>query len=146
MKYNIIILFLLLIGCSSATEETSGGPALADEAEVTISYVIDGDTYIFYHNRAEYRIRLLGIDCFETFRGERLDGQAEKAGISPDSALALGLMQKHIADSILTGNTVIIRRSDTEPNRDAYDRLLRHVYMHDIHMKNYLDVSEFLPE
>ncbi len=102
-------------------------PLLDSTASVTISRVIDGDTYEFFAASDAIQIRLLSVDCFESRRGSRLNEQADSAGISVDSALSLGVKGKEFAAAILTGKQVIIRRNYQEANFDNFGRLLRYV-------------------
>ena len=100
-------------------------PARDSVAVVTCAYVSDGDTWNFYYSDKKYIVRVLHVDCFETREGERLNDQAEKAGISPDSALKLGKAAKELAEVLLEDKQVTIVRDYSEDNKDVYDRLLR---------------------
>ena len=92
---------------------------------VDVTYVYDGDTFAFYENSVQFKVRVLKIDCFETSKNSRLSDQAEKAGISVDSALTLGIKGREYADSVLKGNEVTLIKDKYAPNTDDYDRLLR---------------------
>lgn len=87
--------------------------------------VSDGDTWKFEIKGEPFAVCVLHVDCFETRHGTRLDGQAAAAGISTDSALALGKLAKALADSLMTGKKVTMVRDYDEDNLDAYGRLLR---------------------
>ena len=80
-------------------------PYSDDTCEVTISRVIDGDTYEIQHGADKISIRLLDFDCFESRRGKRLAKQAKTAGISLDSAYKLGKTAKQRAINYLLENT-----------------------------------------
>lgn len=92
-----------------------------------VSWIYDGDTIEFQHNGTNHKVRILGIDCYETQINERLEDQAKRNHISNDSAIALGLAAKDFAINYLKGKTVLLKRSNSEPNRDVYDRYLRWV-------------------
>lgn len=134
MKNRIQILNLFMIAiivfnsCSSSTENEpvdSDHPEYDSMAVVTCAYVSDGDTWNFYYSDKKFTVRVLHVDCFETREGERLNDQAEKAGISPDSALKLGKAAKYLAEDLLEDKEVTIVRDHNEDNKDVYDRLLR---------------------
>ena len=134
---NRIVLFivslLLVGGCSSDETPTScpvcANPLLDSAAHVLVTKVSDGDTFSFIERGEEIRVRVLAIDCFETRHGSRLTEQAIAAGISEDSALALGFEAKALADSLLMNEHVELYRDSGEDNFDAFGRLLRHVYV-----------------
>jgi endonuclease YncB( thermonuclease family) len=87
--------------------------------------VSDGDTWKFELKDEQFSVRVLYVDCFETRRGSRLEKQATAGGISPDSALALGKLAKHLADSLMTDKPVTMLRDYEADNLDVYGRLLR---------------------
>lgn len=125
---------LLLIGCSSnpaqpttSTPADTSNPLLDWTARVTVTRIIDGDTWEFLERGEKIGVQVLGIDAFESRHGDRLREQADAAGISEDSAYTIGQRAKAFADSVLTGKTVTIARDYSEPWIDTYNRLLRHV-------------------
>ncbi len=123
-----IFCFVIFTACSEQTVNvcTCTNPLIDRQAVVICSEVSDGDTWKFLLGADEFSVRVLGIDCFETRRGARLDSQAVAAGITSDSALSLGKQAKALADSLLRGKEVIIFRDSLEDNFDVYGRLLRH--------------------
>lgn len=108
---------------------------------VVITRVVDGDTYKFAVGTDTIGIRLLGVDCFEVRHSFILDVQAERCGITPDSAYALGLEGKFLAEKLLTGKTVIIRRDRKESNFDNFGRLLRSVEFDGTQIKDVLETA-----
>lgn len=137
--YTSIIAFglcgILLASCSEPNnsswgvnrdDKQSNAPDSLSEATVECSFIADGDTWYYYNNSKKYTVRVLGIDCFETSINDRLADQAERANITKDSALILGLKAKSLADSLLKNQQVLIRKGSSAPNRDSYDRLLRY--------------------
>ena len=134
---NRIVLFivslLLVGGCSKDETPTScpvcANPLLDSAAHILVTKVSDGDTFSCIERGEEIKVRVLSVDCFETRHGSRLTEQATAAGISEDSALALGFEAKALADSILFNHTVDILRDTAEDNFDAFGRLLRHVIL-----------------
>ena len=87
--------------------------------------VQDGDTFrIRLGEKDSIGVRILGGDVFESRRGERLNSQAARAGISAERALERGKVAKQFAQRLLVG-TVEISRESGEPNIDIFGRLLR---------------------
>ncbi len=128
---RLLILLMIFTGCSAdcriCTQEPN--PLMDFSASVVVARVIDGDTYTIAYRSEEFSVRVLQFDAFEVRRGSRLDSQAVRAGITSDSALALGFLQKDKADSLLSKQTVVIRRDSTEDNFDNFGRLLRHTFI-----------------
>ncbi len=128
---------LLLNACSEPNnsswgvnpDDNTNSPDSLSHALVTCTYIADGDTWYFNYNSEKYTVRVLGIDCFETSINDRLSDQAERAKITEDSALILGLKAKSLADSLLKNQQVLIRKGSSAPNRDVYDRLLRFCFV-----------------
>ena len=92
LKYFWIILVTFALVFPLWAQEVRHGKCL---------YVVDGDTVDVDFNgngrieKHSERVRVLGIDCFETRWGKRLERQAEWAGISIEKARELGLTQLH---------------------------------------------------
>lgn len=146
MKFLKLIfpLFLLIISCENEEQPVQGKPYLsADEMTVYVSFVNDGDTFTFYYEEYSYLVRVLGIDAFETSKGERLQNQADKFNISLDSALTLGLLAKEFAIETLLNKNVVIKREEGERNTDVYDRLLRHVFVDGISFDSLMLTKNF---
>jgi endonuclease YncB( thermonuclease family) len=123
----LIILAFAILSCSNSSDNDvhDSNPIEANTATVTCDYVTDGDTWNFLYNDEKYIVRVLHVDCFETYQGERLERQAESCGISTDSAMKLGKLAKELADSLMAGKEVVIMKDPTEDSFDIYDRLLR---------------------
>jgi endonuclease YncB( thermonuclease family) len=126
--YFLIMFIFLLI--SNSCQENTNQPVTTDtptEAYLltTVIDISDGDTFSIYYKNQRWKVRVLYVDCFETSRGSRLSDQARRAGISEDSALALGFKAKDFAKKILLNKKVELLRDFKEPNLDTYGRLLR---------------------
>jgi len=133
MKFSLLIILIAIYSCSTPSEcNCPDNPLIDYNTEVLVERVIDGDTFTIMVQDDEFSIRVLGIDCFETKHNDRLKDQAEKAGISEDSAYSLGQIAKKLADSLLSGNKVIIKRDEDEDNFDTYNRLLRWVIINNL--------------
>ncbi len=129
--FTLVSVFFLF-GCSE-DEPTScpicANPLLDSSAVVLVTAITDGDTFEFIERGEEIKVRVLGIDCFETRRGTHLTEQALGRGISEDSALALGFQAKALCDSLLMNEQIELYRDSVENNFDSFGRLLRHVYV-----------------
>jgi len=122
-KYSWIILVILLALISPLqAQEIKYGKCL---------YVVDGDTVDVDFNgngrieKHSERVRVLGIDCFETRWGKRLERQAERAGISVEKARELGLKAKEYGKNVLLGKEVKVEVY----GRGGYGRILGYVYV-----------------
>ena len=119
-------------GCSDEEPTTSciacTNPLLDSSAVVIVTYIIDGDTFEFIERKEDIKVRVLGLDCFETKHGSRLTEQALERGISEDSALALGFQAKCLCDSLLMNEQVELYRDSVQGSFDNFGRLLRDVY------------------
>lgn len=122
MRYLLIILFLL--GCENICD-VPANPVTDDVAEIFVTRVIDGDTFAFEFEDDEYKVRLADFDAYEVRRGNKLSEQAKQSGISEDSALALGFIQKYELEEKILLQLIIIYRVDSLPNFDNFGRLLR---------------------
>ena len=140
-----IILYLIIVALlASCTENniTKEGyctnPLIDSVATVTCVAVIDGDTWKFQLQNDIFSVRILGIDCFETKHNERLRNQAEKKGITEDSAYSLGIIARNLAESLLLNKQVRIVRDFDEDNFDVYNRLLRKCYIDNLNYSEYI--------
>lgn len=121
LKFTLIISLLLNL-YSYCFENTS----------YKVIKVVDGDTlYIDFNknNKAEKseRVRLNGIDCFETRLNNNLNWQMKKYNLSKEDALKLGYMGKIFAKKELLEKEVIVKYSADEKT-DKYNRSLVSIY------------------
>lgn len=122
----VIVNALFFYSCSENSIQTND-PNTPTEAYLltTVIDISDGDTFAIYYKNQKWKVRVLYVDCFETTKGTRLTEQAQRAGISVDSALSLGLKAKEYAKKTLLNKKVELIRDFKEPNLDVYGRLLR---------------------
>ena len=115
MKKLIIILMttLTLFACSS-------------DKTITISRVVDGDTFDVKYGSGDIdRIRLLGVDTPETYSKNKPD---EYEGITNIECLdEWGDKATTYAIDILANNAVILTSDPLTEKRDYYDRLLSYI-------------------
>ena len=125
----VILALLVLVSCIPAFAQAIDK---SDTCEVFVTKVVDGDTFYCAKDGDTVKVRILGFDAWESRQGDRLDGQAARAGISVERALTLGAKAKTYAKEIAEGKIVILHRgSGKAPNRDIYGRLLRFVIIDD---------------
>jgi endonuclease YncB( thermonuclease family) len=127
---------------------------LTDTCEAAVIDIVDGDTFkvrtqaidsvqnlvvdsVTHTPRhvwiATYRdtvvsVRVVGIDSYETRRGDKLARQAAAAGISQSEAMRLGEMAKDHAKKLILRRTVTLCRDFTTPKLDIYCRPLYRVW------------------
>ncbi len=124
MTRGLLPLLCLLASCS-VVQSTKADFIFAQNATVAVSRVVDADTFETMVDADTMTVRVLNVDTFESRRGDRLNTQSAKAGITPNSALLLGKQAKSFADSLLRGKSVVIQRQTGQPNFDVFGRLLR---------------------
>ena len=122
------VLYLFLFQFSGLLAQTKN-PAVDDSCLVVITRVIDGDTYEFVFDSTSYKVRLVGIDCFEIHKNNRLKKQAKEAGIDIDSAFALGLRALEFVKMKIENKEVLLLKEYSQPNFDIYGRLLREIWV-----------------
>jgi len=120
------LFFITLLGLARAQTKN---PVYDDSCWVTITRVIDGDTYEFYYDSQRYKIRLVGIDCFEIHRNNRLQKQADEAGINIEKAYDLGWQALRFVRDKIENKKVLLFKDYTQNNFDVYGRLLRKVWV-----------------
>jgi micrococcal nuclease len=123
-----LLIQLIVSSCSdnpSQTEESSVFDV--SPATAIVTYIVDGDTFYCRIDTVEDKIRVLGIDTYETQVNDRLYQQAQRNGITPDSAIKLGEAAKNFATELLRNKIVILIRDFKEKNKDVYNRYLRYV-------------------
>ena len=92
------------------------------ETKTTISakvlYVIDGDTVDVAIDGKKQRVRLLGID-------------APEMGFENKKEMCFAQESRNKLVELTFGKTVSIASDSTQQDRDAYNRLLRYIYLSD---------------
>ena len=114
-------LLLLLVGPGFALEPVGGlgGP-------YTVVRVIDGDTVEL---AGLGRVRLIGIDSPERYRGDKLDRKAAESGLERKTIQELGRAAASFSTDLLLRQEVWVE-VDVE-RRDPFDRLLAYLYLAD---------------
>ncbi len=102
---------------------------MQSEYDVKVAAVLDGDTMEVEWFGGVSRLRIVGIDTFETKRGKKLRQQAEELGLTEDRAYELGKTAMALAEDELLNRTVTIRFPSGAIERDNFGRLLAYVYV-----------------
>lgn len=124
LKNAIIIFLIFIINCFCVKAE--------EAAKHQIIRVIDGDTFCINFNTENQkskgrRVRVNGIDTFETSRNKSLFRQADKFEITPEQALKLGYLGKKFAEKELLNKDLLIEHS-AKSKLDYYGRDLVSIY------------------
>lgn len=96
--------------------------------EYRLVRVVDGDTIVVTRVKdEEIHVRLLGIDCLETRRTERLRKQAAELGLEVEQAYQLGAQATSLVEKKLSGRPLYL---ETDPKlQDRYQRKLAYVWV-----------------
>lgn len=89
MKTKLLLSFLSLLFIS---QYVISAPLLPVELE----YVVDGDTIQVNSNKSSYRVRLYGIDCFESKQNNRSVKQAKYFNLQEDEVVCRGVKAREI--------------------------------------------------
>jgi micrococcal nuclease len=121
-----LIKLALLLVCLSTS--CLGRPAGLEQ--YSLVRVVDGDTLVVTKPGAdpEVHVRLLGIDCLESRRIERLDKQALTLGIPTEMALSLGKATTVLVEQLVWGHPIYL---ELEGINDKYGRLIAYVWTND---------------
>lgn len=99
---------------------------------VQVVAVHDGDTMDIDWFRGVARLRIVGIDAFETRRGAKLTEQCQKWGLTEERALQLAEIARQTVAEAVTGKLIRIRFPSGEIERDSFGRLLAYVYVDNV--------------
>ncbi len=117
---NIFRLLLILLVFSQATFADVRTP-------VELVRISDGDTVVARIDKNEFKIRLIGIDCYETAKINRAYKQAYQNNLSIDEVVNKGLNSKRYLEELYAQN----KNSKTSiefKGLDIYNRVLGVLY------------------
>jgi endonuclease YncB( thermonuclease family) len=130
-KLSFVILSSIIISCQENQSGVEVNRTEIDSNNIVTYKVVsvaDGDTFDYLNSLGiRNTVPILDIDTYETFRGDRINRQAQKGGISVDSALILGLKAKDFAFSTLLNKNVELYRFGFDNKIDIYGRELYRV-------------------
>lgn len=121
----LVVLMLLYFSPSHAAEKTAA----------RVVKVTDGDTIEVLLDNKKEAIRLLGVDCYETYPNNREYKQAYTEGITVEKVVELGKLAKYYVQKELKPDDMVYLEFE-ENKRDSYGRLLAYVYLKDGKMLN----------
>lgn len=129
--FTRIVLTLLLCGAAFYGGYRYHHWKVYDQSEYLVSVVnvVDGDTMDIDWFRGVARLRIVGIDTFETSRNKKLREQVAQWGIGEDRGMELGRQAKEDVAQAVTGKLVRIKFASGEIERDSFGRLLAYVYV-----------------
>lgn len=124
MKKLIMLLLIASIGLGLAgiNKNLSNSPEETTYEKANVVRVVDGDTIIVTTDGDEERVRMIGIDTPESVASEEY---LKKSGKKNTKA---GKEASNYTKSILKKGSVVYLEKD-KSNKDAYDRLLRYVWI-----------------
>lgn len=96
-----------------------------DVSYVTVTRVIDGDTFEFLYDSTTFQVRVLELDTYESTNNSRAKKQSKELGLSEEEIVLRGKKAKEFSKNLLTNKVVQIQR--TSKNADGFGRLLRKV-------------------
>jgi len=99
-----------------------------------IARVLDGDTLVVKAGRAEYRVRLIGVDAPEASESAKLDKDAARTPRDKAAILALGRRASDFTRKLCEGKVCRVeydKANEPKAHRDSYGRLLAYVWIKD---------------
>jgi len=94
-----------------------------------VVHVVDGDTVDVAWFLGTNRVRVVGIECPEVRRGDKLQQQAETVGCGPERLLAFGKDVANEAKRQLLDKEVVIYFPNRRIERGAFGRLIAYIYV-----------------
>lgn len=109
-------------------QKTDSYSAARGRYEGTCIKVLDGDTIdVRTDSGGEFRLRLLGIDCMETFNEEKMAEQARRLDRSMDDIRHLGEKGQNRIRALVLNQSIEWEVPEGTPLFDPYDRMLAYV-------------------
>ena len=120
--------FWEVIGRITTNESISTSKNASTSESVTVTRVVDGDTFVLSTNE---RVRLIGVDTPEKFNSSKLKKDAERSQKDIKTIQKLGEESSNYAKKMVEGKKVILKTDKYSAEKDRYGRLLRYVYLED---------------
>jgi len=123
-----LVLLAVLYFLNPDGQKTDPHSAARGRYEGTCVKVLDGDTIdVRADSGEEFRLRLLGIDCMETFNEDKMAEQARRLGRSMDDIRRLGEKAKNRTRALVLHQSVAWEVPAGTPLFDPYERMLAYV-------------------
>ncbi len=144
--YHVVLSFSLLIFISCGTNDSYKYPVYNNK-QVTINLddlqkvydtniiILDGDTIKLHINNEDTKIRLIGIDAFETTKSNKAYKQAYQNQLDLDEVIRKGKETKEFLKELLKNKTEFFLEYD-EDKKDDYGRILAYVWTSSTQMIN----------
>jgi micrococcal nuclease len=126
---SLVVLIVFAIGAALGPTQTESSPH-QNRVEAQIISIADGDTIRVKHRGQSILIRLIGIDAPESRESERATKQAQRAGTSVKSVLAIGQRSSKVLSDLLRNVSTVALEFDVSKT-DHYGRTLAYVYRPD---------------
>ena len=117
--------------------------AFAYEYIATIINVADGDTFTAFVHNENTKIRLIGVDCYETKMNKRAPIQKKLYNLPYTEIFKLGKQSKNKLKNLLQNHRYIHVKWN---ERDGYGRILGQVLIDDIKSAEIIDVNQYMLE
>jgi endonuclease YncB( thermonuclease family) len=123
-----LVLLAVLYFLNPDGQNTDSHSAARGRYEGTCVKVLDGDTIDVRADSGEaFRLRLLGIDCMETFNEDKMAEQARRLDRAMDDIRRLGEIGKNRTRSLVLNQSIVWEVPEGTPLFDPYDRMLAYV-------------------
>lgn len=136
MKKLLITIFSLIIATAPALAECN------NKIHVYKPETLDGDTISIILKEGSAKVRLTGIDCFESTMNDRVYYQMRKYPYSKEEILDKGKKAKNLMDGIITQNSNEIWLNITGLDK-KYGRLVGIIYYKDRN-GNFVNINEIM--
>ena len=144
--YHVTSFFLIFTLISCSTNDSYKYP-IYNNKKVTINLddlqkvhdnnitILDGDTIKLHINNKNTKIRLIGIDAFETTKSNKAYKQAYQNQFDLDEVIQKGKETKEFLRELLNNKTEFFLEYD-EDKKDVYGRILAYVWTSNTQMIN----------
>ena len=124
----MLALFAVVYFLNPEGQKTDPHSAARGRYEGTCFKVLDGDTIdVRADSGEEFRLRLLGVDCMETFNEDKMAEQARRLDRSMDDIRRLGEKGKNRTRALVLNQAIAWEVPEGTPLFDPYDRMLAYV-------------------
>lgn len=127
--WSVLIAVSLILVLEYAWErDRSGAPAVESGETVRLHRIIDGDTLDVYSSgRGRIRVRLLGIDCMETYNEDKMRLQAQRLHKNPGEVQHLGKQAAIRLSELSEKGELRLVQPEGFPSEDRYGRTLAYL-------------------
>ncbi len=136
---TLVIVYFLKSGIFNKTDNNIGNEK--DNSLITITKIVDGDTFGVIYNGKNEKVRLIGIDTPEAKKNKKAYKDSKRSKSDVEKIVGLGLKSKEFVKSIVkVGDNLKVEFDVKE--RDQYGRLLVYLYLKNGEMLNNFIIKE----